>query len=80
MFFNRKVKATRSTVLIATAAITIVQAKFFFLYGKIMLFLRYIGSSFLRVFSKMQQNFVTLIYKLEQKSSLRTKEIPFPRS
>jgi hypothetical protein len=61
MFFNRKAKATRSTVmtlilnrdLCTTAAITLVQAIFFFLYGEIMLFLRY-RFKFFTCFPKMQ--------------------------
>ena len=44
-----------------------------------MLFLRY-RFKFYVFFQKCSKIFVTLIYELEQKSSLRTQEIAFPRS
>jgi hypothetical protein len=64
MFFNRKVKATRSTVLTIFEyrlmyhccynTYTTVQANIFFLYGEIMLFLQY-RFKFFTCFPKMQQ-------------------------
>jgi hypothetical protein len=58
MFFNRKVKATRSTVLTIfdrdlciVAAITLVQANIFSYMEKLCCFCD-IGSSFLRAFQK----------------------------
>ena len=91
-FFNfipRKVKTTRSTVPIilkyrpiVTAAIIHLYKLNLFLYGDIMLFLRY-RFKFFTCLSKNAANiFVTLMYELEQKSSLRirTQEIAFSSS
>jgi hypothetical protein len=81
MFFNRKVKATRSTALtifnrdLLPLLLLHLYKQIFFSYMEKLCCFCDIGSTFFYVFfKKCSKIFVTLIYESEQKSSLRRRK------